>query len=326
MFRSERMTCARLGAVALAASTALLLGACGPKATSAGGEGAATEVAAKVNGDDITVSQIELALQRQRGARPDASDGASRQVLEQLIDEQIIVQKALATKLDKDPKVVEQLEAARRDILARRFIEAGAETAGKPADDQVQKFYDAHANIFAQRRVFTLQRTDIQAPDERRTEIDAHIQSLKSGAELADWLKAQNLRYSAKQEQTSSEQLPPALLDKLSSMKDGESTAIPAQGGVSALTLVSSAAAPKTLAEARPAIEQYLSTQGRREVVMNLQKTLRDGAKIDYQGRFAASAAAAGDVHPAASATPSSAASAASSVASPASQNNPAQK
>ena len=181
----------------------------------------------------------------------------------------------------------------------------------------MQKFYDSRPNLFAQRKVFTLQRVDIQAPDTRRTEVDAHVQSFKSAAELTDWLKAQKLPFTAKQEQDASEQLPPAVLDKLAALKDGESTVVPSQSGVSALTLVSSASAPKTLADAKPAIEQYLANQGRREMIMNLQKTIRDGAKVEYLGRFAALA-------PVPAAVPAVPASAAAPAVSPTS--SPVQK
>jgi hypothetical protein len=98
-------------------------------------------------------------------------------------------------------------------------------------------------------------------------------------------------------------------------MKDGESAVLPSQGGITAVTLVSSVAAPKTLADARPSIEQYLAQSGRRDVVVNLQKTLRDNAKIEYVGRFAPPAASG-----AASSIPSAA------PAARASQNTSAQK
>ena len=200
---------------------------------------------------------------------------------------------------------------------------SAAETTGKPGDDAVQKFYDSRPALFAQRKVYTLQRMDIQAPEERRNEVDAHVQSLKTAAELADWLKSQKLTFTSKQEQDAAEQLPPAVVEKLATMKDGESMVVPSQYGVSALTLVSSASAPKTLADARPAIEQYLANQGRRELLMNLQKTIRDGAKVEYQGRFAALAPAGGD---AAMPVPASAPAAASTAAPAASQTTPAQK
>jgi len=323
MMRSEMMTNrARAGAVALAAIAVTLLAACGQKKEVGPGD-AGSEVVAKVNGDELTQAQLTIALQKQRGMRPDAGDAAAKQVLDQLIDEQIVAQKAIAAKLDKDPKVAAQIEAARRDILARRFIETAAETAGKPANDAVQKFYDSRAALFAQRKVYTLQRLDIQAPEARRTEVDAHVQSLKTSAELTDWLKAQKLVFTAKNEQDASEQLPPNVLEKLATMKDGESMVVPSQFGVSALTLVSSASAPKTLADARPAIEQFLAGQGRRELIMNLQKTIRDGAKVDYQGRFAALAPAGGD---AAMPVPAVALPSASTAAPAASQTTPPQK
>ena len=324
MMRSEEKSSrAHAGAAALAVLAATVLIGCGQKKDVVAGDAAGSEVVAKVNGDELTAGQLAIALQKQRGMRPDAGDAASKQVLDQLIDEQIVAQKAIAAKLDKDPKVVDQIEAARRDILARRFVEQAAETAAKPPNDAVQKFYDSRPALFAQRKVYTLQRMDIQAADDRRTEVDAHVQSLKTTAELTDWLKAQKIAFTTKQEQDASEQLPANVLEKLSTMKDGESTVVPSQFGVAAVTLVSSAAAPKTLADARPAIEQYLGNQGRRELIMNLQKTLRDGAKVEYQGRFAALAPAAGGATP----TPTLPAASAASIAAPAaSQNTPAQK
>jgi EpsD family peptidyl-prolyl cis-trans isomerase len=323
MMRSEMMPRQpRAATLALAALAVVLASGCGQKKDVAPADGA-TEVVAKVNGDELSAAQLAIALQKQRGVRPDAGDAAARAVLDQLIDEQIVAQKAVAAKLDHDPVVVQQLEAARRDILARRFLESAAETAGKPGDEAVQKFYDGHPALFAQRKLYTLQRLDIQAPDERRAEVDAHVQSLKTPAELADWLKAQKLPFTTKQEQAAAEQLPPVLLDKLAAMKEGGSTVLPSQSGVTALTLISSASAPKSLADARPAIQQHLAGQGRRELLLNMQKTIRDGAKVEYLGPFAASAPAGGAVSLPASSPPVPAASGAAPMAS---QNTPAQK
>jgi len=317
MMRSiSKSSRARGGATALAVLAIVAMAGCGQKKDVTAADGAGNDVIAKVNGEEITAGQLAIALQKQRGMRPDAGDAASKPILDDLVKEQIVAQKAVAAKLDKDPKVIQQLEAARRDILARRFIDAAVETSGKPTDEAAQKFYDSRPNLFAQRKVFTVQHVDIQAPDDRRTEVDAHVQSLKSPAELADWLKSQKLQFTVKPEQLASEQLPPVVLDKLATMKDGESTVVPSQFGVSALTLVSSASAPKTLAEAKPAIDQFLGNQGRRDVIMNLQKSLCDGAKVEYLGRFATLPPACSDAAPVAPAAAHSAAPTASQTSS----------
>ena len=275
MMRSEMMSsCARVGAVALAAMAVTLLAGCGQKKDVAAADANGSEVVAKVNGDDVTANQLAIAIQKQRGMRPDAGDAAS-----------------------------------------------------KPADDAVQKFYDGRPTLFAQRKMYTLQRVDIQAPDARRSEIGAKVATFKTPAELTDWLKSQKLAFTTKQEQDASEQLPPVVLEKLATMQDGQSMVVPAQFGVSALTRVSSTAAPKALADARPAIEQFLANQGRREVIMNLQKTIRDGAKVEYEGRFAALAAAnGGGATPVPTPTPTPIPTSTLPAASAASQTTPAQK
>ena len=318
MMRSENKTSRAVGAAALAVLAATVLVACGPKKDSS------DEVVATVGKQDLTASQLQIALQKQRGIRPD-DDAAAFQVLKQLVDEQIVADKAVAAKLDQDPHVIAQVEAARRDILARRFIEQVADSAAKPTDADIQKFYDSRPAMFGQRKVFTLQRIDIQAPDDRRAEIDAKVQSVKSSDELTAWLKSQKLAFTAKSEQDASEQLPPQVLDKLAAMKDGQSMSVPSQFGVAALTLVSSAAAPKPLAEARPAIEQFLTNQGKRELVIGLQRSLHKDVDVKYKGRFASMQQPGGELAMPAPA-PTHPATPASASAEAASQNTPAKK
>jgi EpsD family peptidyl-prolyl cis-trans isomerase len=315
MFRSVCVSSrVRAGAACLALA---VLAACGGKTAAD-----SSEVAAKVNGEPVTVAEINAALPRQRGPQADPADAAGRAMLDRLIETDILAQKAVKAKLDQDPRVLAQIESARRDILARRFVEEVAETGAKPTPAQVRQFFDERPNLFGQRKVFTLQRLDIQVPDDRRTEVDAHVSSLKTSAELTDWLKAQNLKFTSRQEQAASEQIPPQLLEKLVALKDGESTVVPSATGVMAVTRVSAAAAPKTLADARPAIEQFLAMQGKREAIMNLQKTVKDGAQIEYVGRFAPGAASAAGAAPPAPASVS-----ANSAATPAaSPNLPASK
>jgi EpsD family peptidyl-prolyl cis-trans isomerase len=304
---------ARLGALALAAAAILALAACQKK------EAAATQAAAKVNGDEITVQQIEFAMRQQRGLRPDQADAASRMVLDRLIDQQLEVQKAEQMKLDRDPQVVQTLEALRREVLARKYIETITEQAAKPSAADVKNFYDGHAAMFAERKAFTFQRVDIQAPPERRAAIVDKAQSTQSASELTDWLKAQKLMFNTSPMSTESEKLPPAILEKVSKLKEGQSIALPVGMGVAVLTLQAVKPAPKTLEEARPQIEQQLSAETRRNAMSNAAKDLRKDAKIEYKGKFAegpASVPAPGASAAMPSAAPSAPAVAASGAAS----------
>ena len=121
---------------ALVAACAAFLGAgCGDKKTDSG----ATQVAARVNKEEVTVEQIDYLLQQQRGLRPDQSEFASRQALERLIDQELAVQKASELKLDREPRLLQQVEAARREFLSRAYFEKAGEAANKPTPEEVAK-------------------------------------------------------------------------------------------------------------------------------------------------------------------------------------------
>jgi len=232
------------------------------------------------------------------------------------------VQNAEKLKLDRDPQTVQMLEAARRDILARRYIESVAEKVGKPSEDDVKKYFDAHPALFADRKIYTFQRVDVTTTPDKRADVVAHAESAKTGAELTDWLKAQDIKFNATPMTQPAEALPLTIVDKVAALKEGQSLALPQQFGVSVLVLTSAQSQPKSLQDARGPIEQFLSVDGRRTAITTATKGLREGAKIEYVGQFAASAPAAGESAPVSApapvTAPASAAQPAASAAQPA--------
>ncbi|WP_255511891.1 EpsD family peptidyl-prolyl cis-trans isomerase [Mitsuaria sp. TWR114] len=149
---------APVGAFFTAVLAAILLTACG------GGSGAkASQTAAKVNKEEITVHQINFVLQRQPNIKPEQVDAASRQILERLIDQELAVQKAQDLKLDRDPRVVQQIETAKREIIARAYADHLGETVTKPTDQEIKQYYNDKPALFAERRIYNLQEINIEA-------------------------------------------------------------------------------------------------------------------------------------------------------------------
>lgn len=290
----------------LAALTAVLLVAgCGGGSGSKG----ASQTAAKVNKDEITVHQINFVLQQQRGLKPEQADAASRQVLERLIDQQLALQKADDMKLDRDPRVVQQLEAVRREVLARAYAEKVGEAAARPTPEEIRKYYEDKPALFRERRVYSIQEITIEATPEQVAELRAALTSSKSINEFIDVLKARELRFQGNQAVRSAEQLPLASLDTFARMKDGQALIVPSATGAQVVVLAGSRSQPVSEEQARPAIEQYLLNDRKRKLVEDDLKALRAAAKVEYVGKFAEAAASA----PAASSTPEPAAPPASS-------------
>ncbi len=278
-----------------ALATAVLLVGCGEKK-----EKAASQTAAKVNKDEITVHQINFVLQQQRNLRPEQTDAASRQILERLVDQQLALQKADEQKVDRDPRVVQQLEAARREIVARAYLEKVGEAAPKPTPEEIKKYYDEKPALFSQRRVYSIQEIGIEAKPEQVNELREKLAAAKSINDFVEYLKATGLRFSGNQAVRAAEQLPLNTLDAMSRLKDGQAMLVPTATGVQVVVLAGSRSQPVSEEQARPAIEQYLLNERKRKLVEDDLKAMRAAATIEYVGKFAEAAASA----PAAAATP----------------------
>lgn len=271
-----------------AVSAAVLLAACG------GDKGdKASQTAAKVNKEEITVHQINFVLQRQPGLKPEQAEAASRQVLERLVDQELAVQKAQEQKLDRDPRVVQQIEAAKREIIARAYVERVGESVAKPTNEEIAKYYNDKPALFKDRRIYSLQELQIEAKPEQFEALRAKLGAAKNLNEFVDFLKANDFRFAGNQAVRAAEQLPLASLDGISRLKDGDSLVSPAANGITVLFLVGSRSQPVDEARARPAIEAFLLNQRKAEVVQKDIKALRDGSKIEYVGKFAQPAASA---------------------------------
>jgi len=291
----------RVAAVA-AAVVAVMLSGCGDDKKS----DKASQTAAKVNKEEITVHQINFVLQRQQGLKPEQAEAASKQVLERLIEQELAVQKAQELKLDRDPRVVQQIEAAKREIIARSYVERIGESVAKPTSEEVSKYYNEKPALFKDRRIYSLQELAIEAKPEQFGQLRQKLESAKNIGEFAEFLKSNDFRFTANQAVRAAEQLPLNGLESIARMKDGDSAVTQTANGITVLFLVGSRSQPVDETRARPAIEAFLVNQRKAELVQKDLKGLREAAKIDYVGKFAERAPGAKGAAsaPAAAATP----------------------
>lgn len=300
----------RVACIAAACAAMLLAAGCGEKK-----EKGASQTAVKVNKEEITVHQINFVLQQQRGLRPEQADAASKQILERLIDQELAVQKATDQKLDRDPRVVQQIEAAKREIIARAYVDKIGETASKPTPDEVRKYYDEKPALFKERRIYNLQELAIEAKPEQVDVLRTKLAEAKNVNEFVDYLKANDFKFAGNQAVRAAEQLPLASLDNFARLQDGQAVLQPSPNGAQVIVLVNSRSQPVTLEQATVPIEQFLVNDRKRKLVEDEVKRLRGEAKIEYVGKFAEGAASAPTASPApATATTPAAAPAASGL------------
>ena len=296
--RGRAVLCKAAALTLLAAAT--LLAGCGDKK-----DKAASQTAAKVNKDEITVLQINFVLQQQRNLKPEQAEAAGKQILERLIDQQLALQKADDLKLDRDPRVVQQLEAAKREILARAYVEKLGESATKPTPEEIKKYYEDKPALFKERRIYNIQEIAIEAKPEQLGALREHLTQAKNINEFIEYLKANDFRFGGNQAVRAAEQLPLQSLDAFAKLKDGQAVLSPSPTGATVIVLAGSRSQPVTEEQARTAIEQFLLNDRKRKLVEDDVKAMRGAAKIEYIGKYAGGAASA-PAQPAAPAAPAS--------------------
>lgn len=234
-------------------------------------------VLARVNGAEISLAAVAPAATGRAGLR---------EQLDKVIDRELLVQRALALQLDRDPGVVAAIDAARRQILAQAYMDKLG--AGRVSAEEAHAFYAENPALFAERRVYRLRELVVSAPAELTDMLRAEAARAASLDDLAAWLRSRDARFSVVALTQPAEELPLAYLPRLARMKDGEIAlfARPAWSGaaegVSVIQLEHAEPAPLDEPQARPLIERFLAARKRLEVASAEVKRLRESARIEY--------------------------------------------
>lgn len=238
----------------------------------------ATQLVATVNGTEISVHQLRVG-----GAGTNPASAA--QALEKVIDRELLVQKALAAKLDRDPQVQQSIENARRQLLAQAYLERTASAGAGSTRDEVRAFYAENPALFAERRIYRLRELTVSAPDMVDV-LRAEAVKARDLDELGAWLRVRNAKYSVDAVEQPAEQLPLSFLPRLAAMKPGEIAVFATPLGASVIQLLHAEEAPLTEPQAAPLIEQFLAGRRRLETAAAEVKRLREVATIEYLGEF----------------------------------------
>src|SRR5439155_9888161 len=254
----------------------------------ADGQKAASQVAAKVNGGEITLHQINSVIAGSKQIPSEQSKQAAAQTLDRIIDQELLFQKALKDKLDRDPQVMQSIEDAKRQILARAYIERAAAGSSTQSWEEIRKFYQDNPALFERRRIYHVHELAVVAPREKLDALKAATAGAKSLQDVAGWLKSQKLVFQDAMSNRPAEQIPLEILPQVSEMREGQIAVIPTSRGASVVQLLQAQEASLSEQQAAPIIEQHLHSRKQLAVAQAEVRRLREQARIEYVGEFEA--------------------------------------
>lgn len=254
-----------------------MMTACGKKS----GEEKAGQSLVRVNGEEITIHQLNNELQR-ANVQSDQQEQAGRQIVQKLVDRQVLVQEAFKTKLDRNPRVMQAIENAKMQILAQAYLEGKMASVAKPTEAEISDYHVKHPDIFANRRIYVMDEMVFAVEASKAPELEAFSNSAKTLDDVIQWLGAHQVKYARTQAAHAAETLPPELLAKLNQMAVGDIIFINSKGRTIAGRMVETKEVPISEADAKPLAERILTVQKRKQAADAEMTRLRSAAEIEY--------------------------------------------
>jgi EpsD family peptidyl-prolyl cis-trans isomerase len=244
-----------------------------------GGSGAEkSQVVARVNDAEITVSQLRTAIFAKADAQPTAE--AAQQALDGLVNEQLLVDAALANKLDRDPTVVQAIEAARRQMLARAYLERAVFPKQEISAADQATYYKAHPALFAQRHVYQLAAYTFPSTELAESMLK-ELGAANSPDGVAAVLVGHHIAFDAQNLTRAAEQLPLEQLPQFAAAGIGDIVIQPLQGERTTVMLITGTqSSPLGFESAQPIIQQYLANVRNAEALDTHLKQARASASI----------------------------------------------
>lgn len=255
---------------------ALALPGCGKKATG--------QVAALVNGDEITLQEVNAELGSAR--IPDGAEKAKARsaLIQRLIDKRLVEQEAKAAGLDRDPDYLIRQRQLNQALLIELYAKRAQDTLRVPDQAEITKFITEHPTSFAGRTIYTVDQLRFPPPTDAAT-LNG-LRDLHSMNAVSTYLAGKGIKAERGTGKIDSAQVPAPLLKQVMAVAPGEPFIVPTPQGVVASVIVGREAAPLSAVQAQPLAVRMIRAQALDDVLQQRLKDARAKAKISYQPGF----------------------------------------
>lgn len=269
------MTVLRALSVGCLAGTMLLAG-CQKEATG--------QVAAVVNGDEITLQEVNAEMSGMQ--LPQGADKAQVQkaAVQRIVERRLLAQAARDDGIDKSPEFLVRRRQLEDALLIQLMSQRVERSIAVPDSRAIDTFVSKNPAVFSGRTIYTLDRIQFPIPsDPGRLKA---LQDDHSMDAVANRLRQMGIPFTRETAGMDSAQLGQERLDRIKTLPKGEPFVIPENGRVTVAVITGSAPQPLTGDQVRPAAVQMLRNQSLSAAMQQRLATQKAKAKIKYQAAF----------------------------------------
>lgn len=269
----------------LVAAGALMLSSCEKAA-----EG---QVAAVVNGEEITLQEINAAL-----AQANVPEGVDKKVLQQralqqIVDRRLLAQSAKESGIDQDPTYLIRQRQLSEALLVQMYATKAGTTLKVPDQAAINAYTQAHPFAFANRTVYGVDQIIFPAP--ANLEDLKALESANTLEEVGAILTEMKIQFQRKAAQMDSVQVPPAMMAQIVSLAPGEPFVIPTGSTVTANVIKAQQKVPFDADKASPVAVKAIRNEEMASIMKQRLGDAKAKAEITYQPGFEPAAEKAAD-------------------------------
>ena len=178
------------------------------------------QVAARVNGEEITVHQINFEVERIPRIVKDAN-ARTKMAAERVLNDVLLAQVSKEKQMHRQPLVLQAMEAAKLRVLAEAYTNSVFEQISTPSPEQLHQYYEAHPELFSGRKIYQYEELLVKVTDvESSLVLKKLIEKSSSLNDLVTQLSKQSIVYAKRDMVQPAEQISFSRLAKLYSLKE----------------------------------------------------------------------------------------------------------
>lgn len=245
------------------------------------------QVAATVNGEEITLQELNTEIQANNVPQGVDRQVAQREALQHIIDRKLLLAAARDKKIDKSPEYQSEKQRADELLLAQTYAKQQLAVIPVPTDANLATFMSAHPNVFSNREILQLDQIRFRptSPNDLK-KLDA-IKADHNLDTVAQHLDGLGIKFERGRTGLDTAQAPTDLIKAINALPPGEPFVLPNNGIITINAVIGHQPAPVDQTQARQAAVGAWRQEQFTKLITDQLKQMRDGAKITYQSGFA---------------------------------------
>lgn len=238
-----------------------------------------TQVMARIDQREITISEVEQEMQR-LGLNPTQPESKAIAV-NAIMDRYLFAKDARRAKIDKRPEAMWRMEAAREQALAEIYVNIVSQ-APEPTRAELEIYMQEHPDLFKKAKRYGFSVIETAADGLDLDAITPLFDETKDFKDFEAWLKERNIRYTLSPATRDGASFPAPIRKRLGEYGPGDNVVLQGDNVVTIMKIITIEDAPLNFNEGAPLARTLIRQQRAQERLGAKRDALRENATIDY--------------------------------------------